>query len=229
MIPDSRHMALTILVYSETNKVVLDESLLKFSQNLGKLSKKDRALANSIIFGTLRFKAKLDWIITPFSNKKIKELDAIVIWAIRIALFQIMFMDKIPVSAAVNTAVNIVKAEAGKGAANFSNAVLRKVSKQYSKVKLPDKIKDPALFLSVDKSLPLWLAPIQTRIIPVSQGLLDEAIQMSHELNEKGVRTDIDDRDETLAKRIRAAEKKWIPYIIVMGERELKKRVFSTE
>ncbi|MCK5541561.1 MAG: 16S rRNA (cytosine(967)-C(5))-methyltransferase RsmB [Desulfobacterales bacterium] len=158
MIPDSRHMALTILVYSETNKVVLDESLLKFSQNLGKLSKKDRALANSIIFGTLRFKAKLDWIITPFSNKKIKELDAIVIWAIRIALFQIMFMDKIPVSAAVNTAVNIVKAEAGKGAANFSNAVLRKVSKQYSKVKLPDKIKDPALFLSVDKSLPLWLA-----------------------------------------------------------------------
>ncbi|MCK5096533.1 MAG: hypothetical protein KAR45_00430, partial [Desulfobacteraceae bacterium] len=96
MTPDSRHTALNILVDSETNKNVLDESLLKFSQDLGKLSKKDRALANSIIFGTLRWKAKLDWTIKPFSNKKIEELDLFVIWAIRIALFQIMFMDKIP-------------------------------------------------------------------------------------------------------------------------------------
>ena len=158
MIPDSRQMALAILVDSETNKVVLDESLLKFSENLGQLSKKDRALANSIIFGTLRFKAKLDWTIAPFSNKKIGALDAIVIWAIRIALFQIMFMDKIPVSAAVNTAVDIVKTEAGRGAANFTNAVLRKASRDYSQVKMPDKIKDPALFLSIDKSLPLWIA-----------------------------------------------------------------------
>jgi len=158
MIPDSRHIAHTVLIDSEANKVVLDESLSKFSQNLGKLSKKDRALANSIIFGTLRWKAKLDWTIKPFSNKKIEELDTIVIWAIRIALFQIMFMDKIPVSAAVNTAVNIVKAEAGRGAANFTNAVLRKVSIQYPQINLPDKTSDPALFLSIDKSMPLWLS-----------------------------------------------------------------------
>ncbi|MCK5311070.1 MAG: 16S rRNA (cytosine(967)-C(5))-methyltransferase RsmB [Desulfobacteraceae bacterium] len=157
MTPDSRHIALTILIDSETNKVVLDQSLNKFSKNLEKLSKKDRALTNSIIFGTLRFRAKLDWTIKPFSNKKIEELDSIVIWALRIALFQIMFMDKIPVSAAVNTAVNIVKAEAGRGAANFTNAVLRKASKNYSEVKLPDKTNDPALFLSIDKSMPLWL------------------------------------------------------------------------
>ena len=158
MIPDSRHIAHTILIDSEINKVVLDQSLGKFSKNLEKLSKKDRALTNSIIFGVLRFRAKLDWTIQPFSNKKIDQIDSVVIWAIRIALFQIMFMDKIPVSAAVNTAVNIVKTEAGKGAANFTNAVLRKASNNYSKVKLPDQTKDPALFLSIDKSIPLWLS-----------------------------------------------------------------------
>ncbi len=158
MIPDSRHTALSILVDLETNKLVLDESILKFSQDLEQLTRKDRALANSIIFGTLRFKSRLDWAIAPFSDKNIDQLDTIVIWAIRIALFQIMFMDKIPVSAAVNTAVDIVKTEAGRGAANFTNAVLRKVSKNYSKVKLPDKKKDPALFLSVDKSFPLWIS-----------------------------------------------------------------------
>ncbi len=158
MAPDSRHIALTILTDSEKNKSILDESLAKFSKNLDKLSKKDRALTNSIIFGTLRFKAKLDWTIAPFSNKKITELDKTVIWAIRIALFQMMFMDKIPVSAAVNTAVNIVKAESGRGAANFTNAVLRKISRNFSKVKPPDKKENPALYISINKSMPLWLS-----------------------------------------------------------------------
>ncbi len=178
MISDSRHTALDILVDVETNKVVLDESLLKFSQDLEKLSKKDRALANSIIFGVLRFKSRLDWTISPFSNKKLDQLDAIVIWAIRIALFQIMFMDKIPVSAAVNTAVNIVKAEAGRGAANFANAVLRKVSKNYSQVKLPDKKKDPALFLSIDKSMPLWISKRW-----IKQYGFDQCLQIADEIN----------------------------------------------
>jgi 16S rRNA (cytosine967-C5)-methyltransferase len=158
MTPDSRHIAITILIDAEKNKVVLDQSLNKFSKNLEKLSKKDRALTNSIIFGTLRHRARLDWIIKPFSNKKLEEVDSIILWAIRAALFQIMFMDKIPVSAAVNTAVNIVKTEAGRGAANFTNAVLRKASDKYSKVKLPDKKNDPALFVSIDKSIPLWLS-----------------------------------------------------------------------
>ncbi len=157
MIPDSRHIAHTILIDSELNKLVLDQSLEKFSKNLDKLSNKDRALTNSIIFGTLRFRARLDWTIQSFSDKKISHLDLKVLWALRIALFQIMFMDRIPVSAAVNTAVNIVKIEAGKGPANFTNAVLRKASVNYSAIKLPDKKKDPALFLSIEKSMPLWL------------------------------------------------------------------------
>jgi len=157
MTPDARHIALTILTDSEKNRVVLDQSLNKFSKNLEKLSKKDRALANSIIFGTLRFREKLDWTIRPFSNKKIKEIDPSVIWAIRIALFQIMFMDKIPTSAAVNTAVNMVKIISGRGAANFTNAVLRKASKNYIDVQPPDKLKDPDLFISIEKSMPLWL------------------------------------------------------------------------
>ncbi len=158
IISDCRHTALTVLVDSQANKVVLDQSLNKFSNDLDKLSKQDRALANSIIFGTLRFRAKIDWIITHFSNKKIKTIDSVVIWAIRIALFQIIFLDKIPISAAVNTAVNIVKTRAGQGAANFTNAVLRKASKNHGTILLPDKTKEPALFLSIDKSLPLWLA-----------------------------------------------------------------------
>ena len=70
-------------------------------------------------------------------------------------------------------------------------------------------------------SLPLWLAPTQVRIIPVSEEYLELADQINGELDY--VRVDIDNREETVGKKIRDAEKEWIPYIIVVGEREIGK------
>lgn len=70
-------------------------------------------------------------------------------------------------------------------------------------------------------SLPLWLTPVQVRLIPVSPDLTERCVEVCRELNGKGVRADVDDREETLSKRVREAETAWIPYIIVMGKREL--------
>lgn len=71
-------------------------------------------------------------------------------------------------------------------------------------------------------SLPLWLTPIQVRLIPISPELVDRCLEICREFNENGVRADIDDREETLSKRVREAETAWIPYIIVVGKRELR-------
>ncbi|RLF62491.1 MAG: threonine--tRNA ligase [Thermoplasmata archaeon] len=65
--------------------------------------------------------------------------------------------------------------------------------------------------------LPFWLSPTQVRIIPVSDEFLDECISLSGKLN---ARVDIDDRDESVSKKIREAEKEWVPIIIVYGEKE---------
>ena len=72
-------------------------------------------------------------------------------------------------------------------------------------------------------SLPTWLSPIQVRIIPISEKQLDHALKIAEKIESAGIRVDIDDRDETLSKKIRNAGSEWIPYVIVVGEREVEK------
>ena len=69
--------------------------------------------------------------------------------------------------------------------------------------------------------LPLWLAPTQVRLIPVSEAHVDAADRIAKRFNRSRIRADVDDREETVPKKIRDAEMEWIPYIIVLGEREV--------
>ncbi len=71
-------------------------------------------------------------------------------------------------------------------------------------------------------TLPTWLAPIQVRVIPVSKNHLEYAISVAQELRKRGFRVDVDDRDESLGKKIRDAGIEWIPYVVVVGDREVK-------
>jgi threonyl-tRNA synthetase len=70
----------------------------------------------------------------------------------------------------------------------------------------------------IKPSLPLWLAPTQVRIIPVSEDYHELADKVRAKFSK--VRVDIDNREETVGKKIREAEKEWVPYIIVVGEKE---------
>jgi 16S rRNA U516 pseudouridylate synthase RsuA-like enzyme len=74
----------------------------------------------------------------------------------------------------------------------------------------------------VSPTLPLWLSPIQVRIIPVAQEHLDYAIKVAQALLSKGFRVDVDDRNEGLGKKIRDAGIEWIPYVVVIGTHEIK-------
>jgi threonyl-tRNA synthetase len=69
--------------------------------------------------------------------------------------------------------------------------------------------------------LPVWLAPIQARVIPVAQDYVAAAAGVAEALRARGVRVDADERDETLARRIRDAELEKIPYVIVVGDKEV--------
>ena len=70
-------------------------------------------------------------------------------------------------------------------------------------------------------SLPLWLAPTQVRMIPVSENHIALAQKYAKRMGRSKIRADYDDRPERVQKKIRDAEKEWIPYIIVLGEREI--------
>lgn len=68
--------------------------------------------------------------------------------------------------------------------------------------------------------LPLWLSPVQVRIVPVTKDFVAHADELAGRLNDARVRADVDDSDDTVDRRVRDAEIMWIPYIIVVGARE---------
>ena len=153
---EPRYLALQVLMESAKTRVTLDRTLDDFAPKLDRLSKLDRSLANAIIYGTLRYQGYLDWIIAHFSTRPIDDIKQDILYLLRIGLFQIIFMDKIPVSAAVNTAVNAAKQVSHSGGAGFVNAILRKASTEHAMVDLPDTEKDPELFAAVKTSMPIW-------------------------------------------------------------------------
>ena len=73
--------------------------------------------------------------------------------------------------------------------------------------------------------LPLWLSPTQVRIIPMSDKYLEHSEKLAGTIEARCIRVDIDDRTLTLQKRVREAEMEWIPYIIVVGQKEIESDV----
>jgi threonyl-tRNA synthetase len=69
--------------------------------------------------------------------------------------------------------------------------------------------------------LPYWLSPTQVRILPVSDKFNENAIKVAERLNKRGIRTDVEDRDFSLPKKVSSAELNWAPYIVVLGEKEV--------
>jgi threonyl-tRNA synthetase len=70
-------------------------------------------------------------------------------------------------------------------------------------------------------SFPFWLAPVQAKILPVSADHVEYAMQTAEKLQNLGIRTEIDDRDEKLGRKIRDAQLEKVPYMLVIGDKEV--------
>ena len=75
--------------------------------------------------------------------------------------------------------------------------------------------------------LPIWLSPTQVRLIPISDKFLDKVGEIANQISSQCIRVDIDDSASTLQKKIREAEQEWVPYIIVVGEKEVESGMLS--
>jgi threonyl-tRNA synthetase len=74
---------------------------------------------------------------------------------------------------------------------------------------------------------PVWLSPVQLRLIPVSEDFVSHCKKLAKKLTKQKIRVDVDDRNERVGKKIRNAEQEWIPYIIVIGEKEINSDKFN--
>jgi 16S rRNA (cytosine967-C5)-methyltransferase len=154
---DSRITALEILNHLDASDKTLDILLDQAHQKKKFAYKKDRALLQAIVFGVLRHKNRLDWIIAKYSNIPVVKINPIILNILRIGLFQIIYLDRIPVSASVNTSVDLAKMFAPVWTVKYVNAVLRNAATSFESVSFPDPEKDVSESLSVTQSFPEWL------------------------------------------------------------------------
>ena len=122
---------------------------------------RDRALAGEIATGTLRWQAALDWVITVFAQRPLARLDPEVVDVLRLTLFQLLHLDRVPASAAVNDAVQLTRKIGKSSSSSFVNAILRRASRERARLPLPErKVGDPASELDyLEKTMahPRWL------------------------------------------------------------------------
>ena len=123
----------------------------------GQLSPRDGALATEIALGVLRWQRWLDALIAPHSKRPLDRLDPPVLTALRMAVYQLTFLDRVPARAAVNDAVELVKLRAKPGVAEFVNAVLRGFARRGVAERRPSLPADPIERLAVRCSFPTWL------------------------------------------------------------------------
>jgi len=76
-------------------------------------------------------------------------------------------------------------------------------------------------------SFPVWLSPTQVRFVPIGDEHVEHCAEIAEGLEEAGIRADIDDRDESVGKKIRKAEQDWVPYIAVVGDDEVENGTLS--
>lgn len=153
---NARLSAFKALLHVDVNEgysnIVLDKTLAEFS-----MDSRDKALASAIFYGVLERRITLNYIIKQFSNTPVKKMSPKVLEILRMGVYQILYLEKIPNSAAVNESVTLAKENGAVKAAGFINAVLRNLVRSIDKIKMPEYNKDPLLYLSVKYSCPKWL------------------------------------------------------------------------
>jgi len=133
----ARRAAYRILLDVERGNADLPHALAKARARLE--DPRDQSLAAEIAIGTLRWRAALDYLIECFARRSIDDIDAEVLTVLRLSAYQLVHLNRIPPSAAVDEGVNLVREARKKSATGFANAVLRTFARQRDALPLPGR------------------------------------------------------------------------------------------
>ena len=152
-----RNLALTVL-NGLSHRPFLSSALLDdiFRQN-PHLDERDKAFFNHLVHGVLRWRLRLDWIIEQTSDFALGKISPTVLNILRLALYQIYFLDRVPQSAAVNEAVQQSKTHAPKHVVSFVNVILRRICREKDDIPFPNQKTDPVHYLSTFYAYPPWV------------------------------------------------------------------------
>jgi len=151
-----RRLASEILLKVDIQKAYAD-ILLDQRIRIQRLQERDRALLTELVYGTLRWRGAIDAQLNRHLRRPLAETDPFIRNLLRVTLYQLLFLDKIPDYAAVNEAVQLAKKHGGGKVAGFVNGALRNFLRRNNETATPQATDDSIAVLAVKYSHPEWL------------------------------------------------------------------------
>ncbi len=128
-----------------------------FAVAAAELPPRDRAWAQELVYGTVRLRGRMDYVLRVFVRRPLRSLDPELLDVLRLGVYQILEMGGVPAYAAVSQSVDMAREVAGEGAAGFANGVLQTVRRDGAALEFPDLDADPIAYLCTWGSHPRWL------------------------------------------------------------------------
>lgn len=151
---NAREIALKILLDVHLKGAYSNYSISKHLKGIE--NKQDESLVREIVYGVIENLSYIDYMISKLSNRRLEKVDPKILDILRIGVYQMAFMDKIPHRAAVNESVNLAKKYGHKGLVGFTNGLLRNFSRKKEEIMKID-LKDQVDYLSIKYSHPKWM------------------------------------------------------------------------
>ena len=152
----ARRLAVEILNEVDRKRSYASQALDRHLFGAG-LDARERSLVTEIVYGTLRNRGYIDWVINSLTPRGIESVDHRILNILRTAIYQVRFLTRIPSFAAVNEAVDISKSVAGRNAPKFVNGLLRAFVRRMDEMAPPQPEDDPVTGLSIAYSFPEWM------------------------------------------------------------------------
>jgi len=218
---DAREVALKVINEVNMNAAYANIALAR-EINKQQLSDQDRRFVTELVYGTIKAGATLDWLLSHYISRPLHKVAPVVRDILRMGIYQIFFLSKVPVSAACNQAVELTKKYGHAGTVKFVNAVLRNAGRNPEKAVYPKREDNPVRYLALKYFHPEWL--VQRWVDRLGLDATEALCAVNNTTPPLSLRTNTlkNNRDE-LAKIITAegvifAMSKWAPEGIVCTE-----------
>lgn len=160
MAENGRELVLDMLLVIEQGKEYSHNVVRSVLDKYNYLDSREKAFIKRLTEGTLERQLELDYYLNHFSKIPVKKMRPLIRCLLRMSVYQLLYMDAVPDSAVCDESCKLAAKRGFRNLKGFVNGILRTVSKRKEELPLPDREKEPALFLSVRYSVPEWLAEL---------------------------------------------------------------------
>ena len=202
---------LEITKNGEYSHIAIKNTLDKYQY----LEKQERSFLTRVCEGTLENMILIDYVINQFSKVKVNKMKPVIRCILRSSVYELKFMDSVPVSATCNEAVKLAQKKGFHNLKGFVNGVLRNISRNLEQISMPDEEKEPEKWLSVRYSMPEWLIEKwqkqydKTQLEEMFQAFLEKSATSIRVNTEKTTKEEL--RKELEAEQITVMENEEVP------------------